>query len=72
MNITQINFDKMMENELMPLRNYALSLTHNLDETKDLVQETILKAYRYKDKFQEGTNLRGWLYTILKNSLVWF
>lgn len=70
MNITQINFDKMMENELMPLRNYALSLTHNLDETKDLVQETILKAYRYKDKFQEGTNLRGWLYTILKNSFI--
>ena len=60
----------MMENELMPLRNYALSLTHNLDETKDLVQETILKAYRYKDKFQEGTNLRGWLYTILKNSFI--
>lgn len=70
MNITQINFDKMMENELMPLRNYALSLTHNMDETKDLVQETILKAYRYKDKFQEGTNLRGWLYTILKNSFI--
>jgi len=70
MNIKQFNFDKMMENELMPLRNYALSLTHNLDETKDLVQETILKAYRYKDKFQEGTNLRGWLYTILKNSFI--
>ena len=70
MNIKQFNFDKMMENEIMPLRNYALSLTHNLDETKDLVQETILKAYRYKDKFQEGTNLRGWLYTILKNSFI--
>ena len=70
MNITQINFDKMMENELTPLRNYALSLTHNIDETKDLVQETILKAYRYKEKFQAGTNLRGWLYTILKNSFI--
>ena len=70
MNITQINFDKMMEKELTPLRNYALSLTHNLDETKDLVQETILKAYRYKEKFQAGTNLRGWLYTILKNSFI--
>ena len=30
----------------------------------------MLKAYRYKDKFQEGTNLRGWLYTILKNSFI--
>lgn len=70
MNITQMNFDQMMEQELAPLRNYALSLTHDMDDTKDLVQDTILKAYRYKDKFQAGTNLRGWLYTILKNSFI--
>ena len=70
MNVTQINFDKMMEQEITPLRNYALSLTHDMDDTKDLVQDTILKAYRYKDRFQAGTNLRGWLYTILKNSFI--
>jgi RNA polymerase sigma-70 factor (ECF subfamily) len=60
----------MIAGELMPLRNYALSLTHDMDDTKDLVQETILKAYRYRAKFQEGTNLRGWFYTILKNSFI--
>lgn len=70
MNVTQLNFDNMIEQELSPLRNYALSLTHDMDETKDLVQDTILKAYRYKNRFQEGTNLRGWLYTILKNSFI--
>ena len=70
MGVTQNEFDKKIAGELMPLRNYALSLTHNMDETKDLVQDTILKAYRYHDKFQEGTNLRGWLYTILKNSFI--
>jgi len=70
MNVTQINFDRLMENEITPLRNYALSLTHDMDDTKDLVQDTILKAYRYKDRFQAGTNLRGWLYTILKNSFI--
>jgi len=70
MNVTQLNFDKMIEQELSPLRNYALSLTHDMDDTKDLVQDTILKAYRYKYRFQEGTNLRGWLYTILKNSFI--
>ena len=59
-----------MEDEITPLRNYALSLTHDMDDTKDLVQDTILKAYRYKDRFQAGTNLRGWLYTILKNSFI--
>ena len=70
MNFIQNDFDNMIAGELMPLRNYALSLTHDMDDTKDLVQETILKAYRYRAKFQEGTNLRGWLYTILKNSFI--
>ena len=55
------DFNALMVHELQPLRNYALSLTHNMDDTKDLVQETLLKAYRYKEKFAEGTNLRGWL-----------
>ncbi|MCC7297035.1 MAG: sigma-70 family RNA polymerase sigma factor [Bacteroidia bacterium] len=59
-----------MVEEIQPLRNYALSLTHNNEDSNDLVQETVLKAYRYKDKFEEGTNLRGWLYTILKNSFI--
>jgi RNA polymerase sigma-70 factor (ECF subfamily) len=66
----QNSFDVMMAGEIIPLRNFALSLTHDMDDSKDLVQETILKAYRYKDKFEEGTNLRGWLYTILKNSFI--
>ena len=70
MRIIQNDFDKKIAGELLPLRNYALSLTHDMDDTKDLVQDTILKAYRYQSKFQEGTNLRGWLYTILKNSFI--
>lgn len=69
-NAKKKDFDALMVHELQPLRNYALSLTHNMDDTKDLVQETLLKAYRYKDKFEEGTNLRGWLYTIMKNSFI--
>ena len=63
-------FDVQMISEIQPLKNYALSLTHNSEDSNDLVQETMLKAYRYKDKFEEGTNLRGWLYTILKNSFI--
>lgn len=70
MKTQQPNFDVQMIAEIQPLRNYALSLTHNSEDSNDLVQETVLKAYRYKDKFEEGTNLRGWLYTILKNSFI--
>jgi RNA polymerase sigma-70 factor (ECF subfamily) len=70
MNNTTADFDVQMIAEMQPLKNYALSLTHNNEDSNDLVQETVLKAYRYKDKFESGTNLRGWLYTILKNSFI--
>ncbi len=68
--VTHFNFEQNLNGELKHLRNYALSLTMNLDDAKDLVQETILKAIRYKDKFVQGTNLRGWLFTILKNTFI--
>ena len=44
--------------------------TSNPDESLDLVQETLLKALRYKDKFREGTNLKGWLFTIMRNTFI--
>jgi len=50
MRTIQNDFDKKIAGELLPLRNYALSLTHDMDDTKDLVQDTILKAYRYQPK----------------------
>ena len=70
--ITAINnpFDQNMKGELKHLKHYALSLTMNIDDAEDLMQETVLKAYRYKGKFTEGTNLRGWLFTILKNTFI--
>lgn len=68
--VARDQFDEQIVKELQPLRNYALSLTHNGEDSNDLVQETMLKAYRYREKFEEGTNLRGWLYTILKNSFI--
>lgn len=64
------HFDNMILSEIQALKNYAVSLTHDMESAKDLVQETILKAYRYKDRFEAGTNLRGWLYTILKNIFI--
>lgn len=70
MELTTEKFNSLLVKELQPLKNYALSLTHDMEETKDLVQETLLKAFTYQTKFQDGTNLRGWLYTILKNSFI--
>ncbi|WP_043880604.1 MULTISPECIES: sigma-70 family RNA polymerase sigma factor [Azorhizobium] len=55
--------------EFLPaLRAFARSLTRNRTEADDLVQETLLKALSNIDKFDPGTNLRAWLFTILRNT----
>src|SRR5437879_8401408 len=57
--------------EHMPsLYTAALRMTRNPSEAEDLVQETYLKAYRAFDSFQEGTNLKAWLYKILTNTFI--
>jgi RNA polymerase sigma-70 factor (ECF subfamily) len=52
------------------LYNYALRLTGNEDDAKDLLQDTYLKAYRFIDKYQKETNAKAWLFRILKNSFI--
>jgi RNA polymerase sigma factor (sigma-70 family) len=52
------------------LRGFAISFTRNEDDADDLVQETMLKAIRYIEKFQQGTNLKSWLFMILKNTFI--
>jgi RNA polymerase sigma-70 factor (ECF subfamily) len=57
--------------EFMPaLYTAALRMTRNAADAEDLVQETYLKAYRAFASFQEGTNLRAWLYRILTNTYI--
>lgn len=60
--------------EAMPhmdlLYNYALRMTGSSDDAEDLVQETYLKAYRFWDKYEKGTNIRAWLFRILRNSYI--
>lgn len=64
----------VFENEFMPhvgsMYNFAFRLTFDEDEAKDLVQDTYLKAYRFINSFQEGTNAKAWLYRILKNNFI--
>ncbi|MBI2427796.1 MAG: sigma-70 family RNA polymerase sigma factor [Ignavibacteriales bacterium] len=65
---------KEFEQQALPhmdvLYNYALRLTANADDASDLLQETFLKAYRFWDKFEQGTNLRAWLFRIMKNTYI--
>ena len=50
------------------LRAFAWSLSHNSSDADDLVQDTLIKAWTNRDKFEPGTNLRAWLFTILRNT----
>lgn len=50
------------------LRAFAWSLSHNGSDADDLVQDTLIKAWSNRDKFEPGTNLRAWLFTILRNT----
>ncbi len=53
---------------LPAMRAFAISLTRNSATADDMVQDTLVKAWTNIDKFQPGTNLRAWLFTILRNT----
>ena len=52
------------------LHRFAMSLTSDRDTAQDLVQDTYLKAITYKDKFVDYTNLKAWVFTIMKNTFI--
>jgi RNA polymerase sigma factor (sigma-70 family) len=68
--MTNIEFSTLVTRQASSLKIYALRFTHDSDDANDLVQDTILKAITYYNKFKEGTNLKGWLYTIMKNTFI--
>jgi len=63
-------FEKEALVHLDALYRVALRLTGNPSDADDLVQETMLKAYRSWEQYQPGTNAKGWLLTILRNSFI--
>jgi RNA polymerase sigma-70 factor (ECF subfamily) len=66
----QANRKNQMLALLPNLRGFALSLCGDPERADDIVQETLLKAWDHFDSFQEGTNLRAWLFTILRNTFL--
>ena len=53
-----------------PLNNFALSLTRDLEDSRDLFQDTVYKALKNKDKFKIGTNFRAWILTLMRNTFI--
>ena len=68
------NYERVFEEEFYPhadaLFNFAYNLTYNEEDANDLVQETYMKAFRFIDKYIEGTNAKAWLFKILKNGFI--
>ncbi|MGD0337379.1 MAG: sigma-70 family RNA polymerase sigma factor [Bacteroidota bacterium] len=66
--------DEEFQREAVPhmdaLYNYALRMTGDPNDADDLLQDTYLKAYRFWDKYEKGTNIRAWLFRIMKNSYI--
>ncbi|WP_165025691.1 MULTISPECIES: RNA polymerase sigma factor [unclassified Dysgonomonas] len=74
MNTTNHKNNKEFEDKLVDLQNnmmnFALTLTSNREEAKDLLQETTLRALDNKEKYYENVNFKGWVFTIMHNIFV--
>ena len=58
--MTQLQFNHQLNDHSGSLKSFALNFTKDVEDANDLVQDTMLKAVTYYEKFKEGTNLKGW------------
>lgn len=63
-------FDSIVISQSAALKSFALKMTNDEDEAEDLLQDTLLKAFRFFDKFEKGTNAKAWLFQIMKNTFI--
>lgn len=68
--MTTLEFNNLVYTASKSLKYPALKFTHNQADANDLIQDTILKALRNKTKFKKGTNIKAWLYIIMKNTFI--
>ena len=63
-------FNELLLGNADPLRPFAVNLTHDQETAKDLFQETLYKALANQDRYSTGTNIRAWLFTIMRNIFI--
>ena len=68
--MSTIEFNNLLTSHREFLRGFAFSFTKDSEDADDLIQDTFLKALRYKNNFKEGTNIKGWLFTIMRNIFI--
>ncbi len=65
-----IEFNQMLFSNTEFLRPFAITLTRDQEQAKDLIQETLYRALANRDKYNVGTNIKAWLYTIMRNIFI--
>jgi RNA polymerase sigma factor (sigma-70 family) len=65
-----IEFDKILIKNTDYLKPFAMTLTRDTESAKDLIQETLYRALANKAKFNDGTNIKAWMYTIMRNIFI--
>ncbi|MFT6216216.1 MAG: RNA polymerase sigma-70 factor (ECF subfamily) [Roseivirga sp.] len=68
--MTVLEYNHEISQMTKSLKPFALKLTKDSEDANDLLQETLMKAFKNREKFSEGTNLKAWLYTIMKNTFI--
>jgi RNA polymerase sigma factor (sigma-70 family) len=67
---TATTFHHLLKEHTPVLKNFAFKFTRDSSIADDLFQDTMLKAIKYIDQFKEGTNIKGWLFTIMRNTFI--
>lgn len=68
--MSTIEFNQLLLSNAEFLRPFAITLTHDNETAKDLFQETLFRALANKEKYNVGTNIKAWLYTIMRNIFI--
>ena len=68
--MTALEFSYTVDKLSVSLKPFALRLTRDMEDANDLLQETLLKAFSNREKYTDGTNLKAWMYTIMKNTFI--
>ncbi|MGL4631681.1 MAG: RNA polymerase sigma factor, partial [Leadbetterella sp.] len=68
--MTALEFNSALQFNSKSLKPFAMRLTKNYEDANDLIQDTLIKAFINREKFMDGTNLKAWLFTIMKNTFI--
>lgn len=68
--MSSAEFNSLVLQNSNSLKPFAISLTRDHESANDLCQETLYKAFAYRDKYEQGTNIRAWLFTIMRNIFI--